>query len=109
MWRSLPGAVHAGGGRLHPGRAVQVDPIKTMLKAPGTKRLKLKCDDVASSFAFNFNLRRYILSPNMCVERKSVPDLIGRGLHSSTFQLNLSAVCGIGGATRGCLGVFRKC
>jgi len=27
----------------------------------------------------------------------------GRGLHSSTFQLNLSAVCGIGGARRGCV------
>jgi hypothetical protein len=28
----------------------------------------------------------------------------GRGLHSSTFWLNLSAFCGIGGAFRGCLG-----
>jgi len=27
-----------------------------------------------------------------------------RGLHSSTFQLNLSAYCGIGGACKGCLG-----
>ena len=26
----------------------------------------------------------------------------GRGLHSSTFQLNLSALYGIGGARRGC-------
>jgi len=30
--------------------------------------------------------------------------LVGsRGLHSSTFQLNLSALCGIGGARRGCV------
>jgi hypothetical protein len=29
-----------------PGRAVQVDPIKPTLKAPGTKRLKLKCDEL---------------------------------------------------------------
>ena len=29
------------------------------LKPPGTKRLKLKCDIVLSSFAFKFNLRRY--------------------------------------------------
>ena len=29
------------------------------LKASGTKRLKLKHDNVASSFAFNLNLRRY--------------------------------------------------
>ena len=35
------------------------------------------------------------------------------GLHSSTFQLNVSAFCGIGGASRDCLGVilrvFRRC
>jgi len=37
---------------------VQVDPIKPTLKAPGTKRLKLKCDKLLSRFAFNFNLRR---------------------------------------------------
>jgi len=30
----------------------------------------------------------------------------GRGLHSSTFQLNVSAFCGIGGAFRGCIGVI---
>jgi hypothetical protein len=28
----------------------------------------------------------------------------GRGLHSSTCRLNVSAVCGIGGTLRGCLG-----
>jgi hypothetical protein len=30
-----------------------------MLKALGSKRLKLKYDEPLSSFAFNFNLRRY--------------------------------------------------
>jgi hypothetical protein len=40
---------------------VQVDPIKPVLKAPGTKRLKLKYDVLLSSFAFNFNLRRYVM------------------------------------------------
>jgi hypothetical protein len=40
--------------------AVQVDPIKPALKAPGTKRLKLKCDEQLSNFAFKFNLRRCI-------------------------------------------------
>jgi len=39
--------------------AVQVDPIKPTLKAPGTKRLKLKHDEPLSNFAFKFNLRRY--------------------------------------------------
>jgi len=28
----------------------------------------------------------------------------GRGLHSSSFRLNVSALCGIGAAFRGCLG-----
>jgi hypothetical protein len=31
-----------------------------------------------------------------------------RGLHSSTFQLNISAFCGIGGALRGCLASFQE-
>jgi len=29
------------------------------LKAPGTMRLTLKCDELLSSFAFKYNLRRY--------------------------------------------------
>jgi hypothetical protein len=37
----------------------------------------------------------------------------GRGLHSSTFQLNVSAFCGIGCAFRGCVrgvqGVSMRC
>jgi hypothetical protein len=41
------------------GKAVQVEPMKSKLKPPGTKRLKLKCDTLLSSFAFKFNLRRY--------------------------------------------------
>jgi len=44
---------------LSPGKAVQVDPMKPPLKAPGTKRLKLRCDKLLSDFAFKFNLRRY--------------------------------------------------
>ena len=43
------------------GRAVQVDPMKPKLKAPGTKRLKLNYDAPLSSFAVKFNLRRYIV------------------------------------------------
>jgi hypothetical protein len=42
---------------------VQVDPIKPTLKAPESKRLKLKCDEPLLNFAFNFNLRRYMLEP----------------------------------------------
>jgi hypothetical protein len=33
--------------------------MKPALKAPGTKRLKLTCDETLSNFAFNFKLRRY--------------------------------------------------
>jgi len=42
---------------------VQIDPINPQLKAPGTKRLNLKCDELLSSFAFEFNLRRYNQEP----------------------------------------------
>jgi len=45
---------------------VQVDPIKPRLKAPGYGRLKLKYDNLLSSFAFKFNLRRY--NVEMCVD-----------------------------------------
>jgi len=40
------------------GRAVQVDPMKPALKPPGTssKRLKLKCDNTAFNFCFQFQL-----------------------------------------------------
>jgi len=41
------------------GRAVQVDPIKPPLKAPGSKRLKLINDGPLSNVAFTFRLRRY--------------------------------------------------
>ena len=33
--------------------------MKPELKPPGTKRLKLKCDILHSTFAFTFNLRRF--------------------------------------------------
>jgi len=38
---------------------VQVDPIKTNLKPPEIKRLKLEHEKLLSNFAFNFKLRRY--------------------------------------------------
>jgi hypothetical protein len=34
---------------------------------------------------------------------------VGRGLHSSTLRLNVSAFCGIGGAFRGCFGGVWMC
>jgi len=41
------------------GGAVQVGPMKPKFKAPGTKRLKLKCDILLSNVALKFNMRRY--------------------------------------------------
>ena len=43
---------------------MQVDPITSTLKAPGTKRLKPAYDELLSSFAFKSNLRRYNLAGN---------------------------------------------
>jgi hypothetical protein len=42
------------------GTALQVEPMKSMLSATRTHLLKLKCDEPLSSFAFKFNLRRYM-------------------------------------------------
>ena len=38
---------------------MQVAPSKATSKPPGTKHLKLECEDMLSRFAFKFNLRRY--------------------------------------------------
>jgi len=35
---------------------VRVDLMKSTLKAPGSQRLILRCDDLLSKLAFNFNL-----------------------------------------------------
>jgi hypothetical protein len=72
---------------------VQVDPFKPTLKAPGTKRLKLKCDLLLLTFAFKFKLRRYITVFYSC----SAPDACAR-LHiveASYYDVALVAL-GIG-------------
>jgi len=77
---------------------VQVDPIKPTMKAPGTKRLKLEYDETLSDFAFKFKLCRYMKVSQAKMEQLTSEsltmhdDAVGRGLHSSTFQLNLSRV-----------------
>ena len=94
---------------LRHGRSVQVDPIKHTLKSPGTKHLKLKTETLLSNFDFKFNLRCYAMRAllvlfmrDVLLSRGEWRDVVGRGLHSSTFQLNLSALYGIGGARSGC-------
>jgi len=47
--------------------------MKPTLKAPETKRLKLKYDELPSNFAFKFNLRRY----STVVRRKRSGELLG--------------------------------
>ena len=55
---------------------MQVDPIQPTLKAPGTKRLKLDCDEPLSNCAFKLNLRRYKQVPVYCqCEMPYNPDL----------------------------------
>jgi hypothetical protein len=46
-------------GWIDNGGAVQVEPIKPTLKAPGTKLFKLQYDRPLSNFASKFKLRRY--------------------------------------------------
>jgi len=49
------------GGPLYQGESVQVDPMKPKLKLPGTKRLKLKYDELVC-----FNLALFVLSNSTC-------------------------------------------
>jgi hypothetical protein len=53
-----------------------------------------------SNFAFKFNLRRYIVVD--ALEPHVREELVGRGLHSFTSQLNLGAFYGKGDARRDC-------
>jgi hypothetical protein len=63
--------VGSGGGggsvQIAYGRAMQVNPIKPMLKAPGTDRLRLKIDQLLSTSAVKCNLRRYITGAHCTV------------------------------------------
>jgi hypothetical protein len=102
IWAALlyGGVRHTHGGVADGhGRAVQVDPIKPMLKPPGTEPLKLECDGLVSSYALNFKLRRYdMVRPEKDVRssssvgggsRKTRVSMVSRGpggLPSFTFS-----------------------
>ena len=72
----------------------QVDPIKPTSKAPGSMHLILTYDGPVSNFAFKCNLRRYRLEPLLLKQTFKQGGALclrlGRGLHSSSSQLNLS-------------------
>ena len=57
---------------------MQVDPIKPTLKPPGTKHLKLKRDVLLSSFAFIFDLRRYMMVEEPVFDVSEPIDKVGR-------------------------------
>ena len=69
---------------------MQVDPIKPTLKPPGTWRLKLGFYELLRKFDFEFNMRRYTKAAEAGLPTAQYN--LGRGLHSSTSQLNLSRV-----------------
>jgi len=50
------------------------------VKPPGTERLKLKCEILLSTYAFKFNLRRYIMSfiPPVDASSSALGSLVGR-------------------------------
>jgi len=55
---------------------VQVAPIQPTLKAPGTKRLKLKYDKLLSFFGFNCNLRLYTQVEGANAAARDAADLL---------------------------------
>jgi hypothetical protein len=64
---------------------VQIDPIKSLLKAPGANCLKLKRDEVLSPFAFNLKLRRYRLVFTALFTMEVTIKLIGSGRAGRTL------------------------
>jgi hypothetical protein len=58
---------------------VQADPIKPMLKAPGTERLKPNYDKLLSNVAFKFNLGRYTMGAVMSGDEGGVKAMIVQG------------------------------
>ena len=79
IWQALLGGDSDGGhdaaGRLDvpgvheqllQGRVVQVEPSSSHVVRGCFQRLKLKYDELLSSFAFNYDLRHYIKSKDTC-------------------------------------------
>ena len=69
-------------------RRCRLKPVAPRVESAWFQRLTLNCDELASGFAFNFNLRRY--TKLAILVSSGVAAALGRGLHSSPSQLNLS-------------------
>ena len=61
------------------------------IESPWLQRLILTCDEVVSNSAFNVDLRLYTMAN--AFGRLTGTIISGMGLHSSTYQLNLSRFC----------------
>jgi hypothetical protein len=61
------------------------------LKPPGSKRLKLRCDEPPSNFDFDINLRRYDQPSPV------VPVITRNTSHVSDYSISTSASGGSGG------------
>jgi len=71
--------------------------MQFVLKPPGTKRLKLKYDELPSSFAFSFNLRRCTKGGHPAVLRWAMNELNGTPIDISemceaAWQVRLTEV-----------------
>jgi hypothetical protein len=73
---------------------VQVDSIKPTLKAPGTKRLKVECEELFSKVAFNLSLRRYTWAEKLPA---NYPLLTGQRVLDVMFPSVLGGTCAIPG------------
>jgi hypothetical protein len=74
---------------------VQVDPVNPMLKPPGIKLLKPKCDKLLSTFAFKLNLRRYI-EVSGGSSGVALPSMYGGGAGAATMSAGGMAAAGAG-------------
>jgi hypothetical protein len=80
--------------------ALEVHPFKPTSKAPGSKRLKLKHDELLSNFAFSFNLRRYILADGTVYTNVFVPGQANPLVQTSSVSTDGGKVFKAGAYTR---------
>jgi len=65
--------------------------MKPTLTAPGSERLKLKCDDPLSNFGFNFNLRCYIQEDFKTMIAAAASSALGKAVQVDPIKPTLKA------------------